>query len=337
MKPVLRRVALAGCLAAIAVVVAALALEREMQRLMQHTINLDAPVLLRVAPGSNVRTLGRQLEREGWLADYRLFALHARLAGDASRIQAGTYEVLPGDTPQAVLARIVAGRTKRFDITFVEGATFADLRRVLAAAPHLQTTLAGVADDDVMAALDLPPGPPEGLFFPSTYHYADGSTDRDVLRRAWRKMQQVLDAAWELRAPELPYTDAYAALIMASIVEKETGSAGERAEIAGVFVRRLRRGMKLQTDPTVIYGLGAAFDGNLTRADLARDTPYNTYTRGGLPPTPIAMPGRAAIEAALHPADGETLYFVARGDGSHQFSKTLREHNQAVRRYQLRR
>jgi UPF0755 protein len=208
---------------------------------------------------------------------------------------------------------------------------------VLAADDRVRTTLDGLEPPAIMAALGLEPRHPEGLFFPSTYRFDDGDSDADILRRAYRRMQRVLDDAWAKRDPELPYATPYEALIMASIVEKETGQADEREAIAGVFVRRLRRGMKLQTDPTVIYGLGAAFDGNLRRADLRRDTPYNTYTRHGLPPTPIALPGAAAIEAALHPADGKALYFVAKGDGSHHFSDSLRQHNNAVRRYQLKR
>jgi UPF0755 protein len=209
------------------------------------------------------------------------------------------------------------------------------MRAGLDAEPALIHTLAALDDDSVLARLGLDAPSPEGLFFPATYHYEDGDSDLDILARAARRMQKELDTAWQGRRDGLPYTSPYEALIMASIIEKETGRAEERARIGGVFVRRLQRGMKLQTDPTVIYGLGTGFDGNLRRADLRRDTPYNTYVHHGLPPTPIAMPGADAIAAALDPAPGSALYFVAKGDGAHHFSNSLREHNAAVRRYQL--
>ena len=229
------------------------------------------------------------------------------------------------------------GDTKTFDVTFIEGSRFADMRRVLAAQPHLLHTIEDKSDEELMAELGVPEIPAEGMFFPSTYRYEAGSRDIELQARACTQLQEILNREWEERAEDLPYASPYDALIMASIIEEETGRAQERREIAGVFVRRLKRGMKLQTDPTVIYGLGKAFDGNLRRADLEGDTPYNTYTRSGLPPTPIALPGADAIAAALDPAPGKALYFVARGDGTHQFSKTLNEHNVAVHRYQLRR
>ena len=221
-------------------------------------------------------------------------------------------------------------------MTFVEGCRFTDMRRLLARQPYLTRTLPRLSDAEVMDALALEAPSLEGLFYPATYAYEDGARDLDILARAARRMNDVLHTAWQERAADLPYQAPYQALVLASIVEKETGLASERADVAGVFVRRLRIGMKLQTDPTVIYGLGEDFTGRLRRADLQRDHPHNTYVHAGLPPTPIAMPGRAAIEAALHPADGDALYFVARGDGGHQFSRSLDEHNAAVRRFQLR-
>ena len=234
-----------------------------------------------------------------------------------------------------LLSHMVAGNTKSFSVTFVEGMRFDDMLRILADTPHITSVLTGLDHQEIMRRVGQPEQHPEGQFFPATYDFGHGSEDITILRRAYQRMRRELADAWRERDPELPYETPDEALVMASIIEKETGLASERAEIAGVFVRRLRRGMKLQTDPTVIYGLGAAFDGNLRRADLRRDTPYNTYTRHGLPPTPIALPGADAIHAALHPAPGNSLFFVARGDGSHQFSATLAEHNRAVRRYQL--
>ncbi len=321
--------------AAFAAVAGAWWLHAQTRQAMHAPLALDAPTLFRIAPGSNVRTIARRLEREGWVRDYRLFVLAARIDNLAHRIQAGTYELVPGSSLADFLDAIVAGRTKTFAIRFIEGSRFTDMRAELAAAPALAHHLAELDDDAVLARLGLEAPSPEGLFFPATYHYEDGDRDLDILARAARRMQAELDAAWRARRDGLPYGSPYEALIMASIIEKETGRADERARIGGVFVRRLQRGMKLQTDPTVIYGLGAGFDGNLRRADLRRDTPYNTYVRHGLPPTPIAMPGADAIAAALDPAPGSALYFVAKGDGAHHFSDSLREHNAAVRRYQL--
>ena len=309
----------------------------EMERVMQSSVVMSGSVLFRIEPGSNLSRIARDLEAHGWISHHRLFVLRAWLDGFASSIQAGTYEVSPGDTPQKMLEAFRTGDTKTFDVTFIEGIRFADMRRVLAAQPHLLHTIEDKSDEELMAELGVTEIPAEGMFFPSTYRYEAGSRDIELLARARTQLQEILNREWEERAEDLPYASPYDALIMASIIEEETGRAQERREIAGVFVRRLKRGMKLQTDPTVIYGLGKAFDGNLRRADLEGDTPYNTYTRSGLPPTPIALPGADSIAAALDPAPGKALYFVARGDGTHQFSKTLNEHNAAVRRYQLRR
>ncbi len=310
---------------------------QEMDSMMQRPLALIRPVLITITPGSNLTRIAADLEREGFVTHRWLFALRARLDGVAHRLKAGTYEINDGETPTQILAALVAGRTRVFQVTFIEGCRFDDMRRTLGKAPHLVHTLTDVSDSELARALGLPVAALEGKFFPSTYQYEAGTEDRLILARAQQRMQQILDRLWTTRQSGLPYKSAYEALIMASIIEKETGQADERPAIAGVFLRRLVRGMKLQTDPTVIYGLGAAFDGNLTRADLTRDTPYNSYTRGGLPPTPIAMPGEAALNAALNPATGDALYFVAKGDGGHQFSNSLHEHNAAVRRYQLKR
>ena len=243
-----------------------------------------------------------------------------------------------GLTPAALLDLLVSGKVIEYSLTLVEGWTFAQVLEATRSHPVLVQSLAPDAGPgDVMTALGHPGEHPEGRYFPDTYQFPRGTTDLQVLARSYDRMAEVLAREWDARAEGLPITDPYEALTLASIVEKETGRAEERPAIAGVFVRRLEKGMLLQTDPTVIYGLGDAFDGNLRRRDLERDTPYNTYTRAGLTPTPICMPGRDAIHAVLHPADGDALYFVATGDGGHHFSATLSEHNRAVRRYQLNR
>ncbi|MGE3849228.1 MAG: endolytic transglycosylase MltG [Gammaproteobacteria bacterium] len=309
----------------------------QQSRLAMNTpVGGEGPRLVTIEPGTTLASLSRRLETEGFVSDNLYFRWRARWQGDAGRIQAGTYEALPTDTPAGLLRKFVRGDTKTFAVTFVEGTRFVDMLTTLADHPYIEHTLAGLDEAAIMAALGRPEQRAEGRFFPSTYHFKAHTADRELLARALADMDRRLEAAWQQRRAELPYASAYEALIMASIVEKETARPEERAAIAGVFVRRLRKGMKLQTDPTVIYGLGEAYDGNLRRADLERDTPWNTYTRAGLPPTPIALPGQAAIDAALQPAEGEALYFVARGDGSHQFSASLAEHDDAVRRYQLR-
>ena len=255
--------------------------------------------------------------------------------GVITRLQVGEYAVGHGLTPISLLEKLEAGRVIQHQFTIVEGWTFQELRLALAKEAALEATLSGVSDEEIMRLIGSGGLHPEGQFLPETYNYTRGVKDVEVLKRAHRALRAVLEAEWEKRAPDLPVTSEYEALVLASIIEKETGVAHERAQIAGVFVRRLRLGMKLQTDPTVIYGLGTNYNGNLTRRHLEDATPYNTYAIFGLPPTPIALPGRAAIHAALQPADGDALYFVARGDGSHVFSASLSEHNRAVARYQL--
>jgi UPF0755 protein len=303
---------------------------------------LDAPLALpddglvyELKPGSHVGQLAADLAQRGILQQplyLRLYARHSKLA---SRLRAGEYQLDSGLTPRTLLELLVSGRTLQHPLTLLEGWSFSQVRQALADNPVLVQSVTDMDDAQLMAALGFPGQHPEGRFFPDTYRFPRGTTDLAFLARAHARMQQVLDAAWAERAEGLPLKTPDQALVLASIIEKETGVVEERPAIAGVFVRRLQRGMRLQTDPTVIYGLGEGFDGNLRRGDLLRDTPYNTYTRHGLPPTPICMPGEAAIRAALHPAGGKALYFVARGDGSHQFSASLDEHNKAVRRYQL--
>jgi UPF0755 protein len=258
-----------------------------------------------------------------------------RVLGRADDLQAGGYELPQRVTPYRLLEMISRGEVSQAQITFIEGWTFAQVRAALAAHPQVSHQAAGLSDQEILRRIGVSEAHPEGLFFPDTYFFSPGTSDLKILARAHHTLTSRLDAMWANRAPGLPYRTPYDALIMASIVEKETGLESERGMIAAVFVNRLKRQMRLQTDPTVIYGLGPAFDGNLRRRDLEADTPYNTYTRGGMPPTPIAMPGQRALEAALRPAKSDALYFVARGDGSSQFSSNLEDHNRAVRRFQL--
>jgi UPF0755 protein len=277
----------------------------------------------------------RELERRGLLEHARLLAIYATLTGADSKIRAGEYDVPPGTTPRTLLALLESGAVVQHSVTIVEGWTFRDLRRALERQPALDNRLAGQDDAAVMRALGEPGVPPEGLFFPDTYLFGKGSTDLDIFKQARERMKRELNRAWDGRDKGLPLDDAYQALVLASIVEKETALPSERARIAGVFTERLRAGMRLQTDPTVIYGLGPGFDGNLRRSDLERDGPYNTYMRAGLPPTPIALPGAASLQAAVRPDERGDLYFVATGesDGSHAFSRTLAEHERAVAAY----
>lgn len=292
-----------------------------------------------LAPGSRLRDALDAARARGLFTHPRQ-ALYleawARANGRASQIKAGEYALDPGLSSLDLLAVLVGGKTLLHELRIIEGTRFADALKLIAAHPQLVHTLADARTQTVMAAIGKPELHAEGQLFPDTYRFPRGTRDVVILRQAFGAMQRALDRSWAQRATDLPYARPEDALIMASIVEKETGLASERARIAGVFVRRLRLGMRLQTDPTVIYGLGEMFDGNLRKRDLLADGPYNTYTRAGLPPTPICLPGRAAIEAALHPAAGEELFFVARRDGSHQFSATLEEHDAAVRRFQSR-
>jgi UPF0755 protein len=257
-----------------------------------------------------------------------------RISGQARRIRAGSYEIGVGTSPRRLLAKMVQGDEALEQVRFIEGWTLRQVRAELARAPSLKPASAGLNDAELMAAIGAAGVAGEGRFFPDTYAYSRGVSDLTVLKRAHQAMQQRLAAIWAERAVDTPLKSPEEALILASIVEKETGAAADRGRVAGVFVNRLRIGMPLQTDPTVIYGLGAAFDGNLRKRDLLSDTPYNTYTRGGLPPTPIALPGLASLQAAVRPEATNALYFVARGDGSSVFSTSLAEHNRAVSQYQ---
>ena len=300
-----------------------------------HSGPLTEPVVVEIEPGTGFGLLSRDLEHLGVVQSAALFSVLARLENAAESVRAGEYRFAPAAAPNAVLRQLVDGDVIVYKLQILEGWSVSDLLDAAGKAPALEPTLAGTDVDELLARLGLGAGHPEGQFFPDTYHYVKGATDTDILRTAYRKMRSVMESEWNERARNLPYRDQQEVLVMASLVEKETGLAEDRARVAGVFVRRLKRGMPLQTDPSVIYGLGRDFDGNLTRAHLSRDDPHNTYTRRGLPPTPIALPGRAAIHAALHPARESSMYFVARGDGSSEFSTTLAEHLEAVRRFQL--
>jgi UPF0755 protein len=289
---------------------------------------------LAIEPGTSPRGVSQAVVEAGVQVNPTLLYWWFRLSGDARQIKAGSYEVERGATPRSLLRKIVRGEEALRAMTLVEGWNFRQVREALSKAEQLTPTSRGLDDDLIMKVLGKPGVHPEGRFFPDTYTYAKGSSDLALLQRAMRAMDKKLDAAWRQRPADCPLTSPDQALILASIVEKETGRASDRAMIAGVFSNRLRIGMMLQTDPTVIYGLGPGFDGNLRKRDLQRDTPWNTYTRAGLPPTPIAMPGKASLMAAVQPAPTKALYFVSKGDGSSQFSATLEEHNRAVNTYQ---
>jgi len=295
------------------------------------------PVRVSVDQGSALKSISRQLERKGVTALPWAFTLLGRARGVGESLQAGVYEVTPALSPNDLLDRMVRGEALHDEIKFIEGWTFRQMRAVLDAHPGLRHDTREFQDREILQRVGAIENHPEGLFFPDTYRFSVGVSDLVVLRAAYARMRDRLKANWEGRAPGLPLNSPYDLLTLASIVEKETGAPEDRALIAAVFMNRLRIGMRLQTDPTVIYGMGARFDGNLRRRDLETDTPYNTYTRGGLPPTPIALPGEAALAAAANPASSRALYFVARGDGSSHFSQTLTEHNRAVNRFQLQR
>ena len=294
----------------------------------------DAQVLdLEIEPGTSANTVAGVVTSSGVALPTTVLQAWFRLSGQARQIKAGSYEITPGTTPRSLLSMLVRGDQALKSITLVEGWNFSQVRAALQKAEQLAPESAALSPEIIMEKLGMPGAHPEGRFFPDTYTYAKGASDLAVLKRAARAMDKRIDAAWAMRSPDTPLKTANEALILASIVEKETGKPTDRGQIAGVFTNRLRVGMLLQTDPTVIYGLGDKFDGNLRKRDLQTDTPYNTYTRAGLPPTPIAMPGRAALLAAVQPTPTKALYFVARGDGTSQFSASLDEHNRAVNKF----
>ncbi len=299
-------------------------------------IELAAPTVeFSIRPGSTLRGATRQIIEAGLpMPDWK-FVLLARANGASGSVKAGSYQVSDGVTPLQLIRKIMRGEVAQAEILFVEGWNFRQMREAMDAHIDLKHDSTGLSEAEIMAKLGAPELFPEGMFFPDTYVFAKGASDLAVLARAHRVMKKQLESAWAKRAPDLPMTDPYEALILASIVEKETGRASDREMVAAVFANRLRRRMKLQTDPSVIYGMGERFDGNLRKKDLLTDTPFNTYTRRGLPPHPIAIPGLASLAAVMHPAQTDALYFVSRGDGTSEFSRTLVEHNRAVAKYQM--
>ena len=293
------------------------------------------PAQFEIPPGARFRAAAQRIEASGVAVGRLQFELLARALGRAQDVKAGSYELASAPTPLELLDKLTRGDVTQADIRFIEGWTFRQVRAALDASAFLRHQSQGLSEAQLLQKLGAPEPHPEGLFFPDTYLFAKGTSDLHVLRRAYQAMQRHLAEEWAARDPAVPYRTPYEALIMASVVEKETGRSEEREMIAGVLVNRLRAGMLLQVDPTVIYGLGESFDGNLKKSHLQADGPYNTYTRAGLPPTPIAAPGLASLRAALRPAKTAALYYVARGDGSSAFSRTLEEHNRAVRKFQL--
>lgn len=302
---------------------------------ISHPIVLTEEKTFTIEPGSNLKTVSKQLAAAGYIHHPTYLVVLARLRQIDNRIKAGEYELKPGMTPGDMLDLFISGKVKQYSLTLIEGWTFKQLIEFINKTPLLVHTLDEQATEKIMLKITGQDLSPEGEFFPDTYNFPRKTTDMDFLKRAHERLEHILAEEWQNRDADLPYQLPYQALIMASLIEKETGLASERPLIAGVFVRRLEKGMKLQTDPTVIYALGDNYDGNIRLTDLSIDSPYNTYRYPGLPPTPIALAGREALHAALHPAAGNSLYFVAKGDGSHHFSSTLEEHNKAVKKYQL--
>jgi UPF0755 protein len=304
---------------------------------LEQPLNLTQEELLEVPPGSTPSGTFNRLQADGVLEDAFWLRLYWRFNLDGQQLHSGEYRMTPGMTAQGLIGVWQRGEVVQYSLTLVEGWNFRQVRAALSKHEKLEQTLTGLSDSEVMDKLGHAGVFPEGRFFPDTYRFVRGMTDADLLEKAYERLDDVLAKEWSKRSADAPYTEPYQALIMASLVEKETGVPQERGQIAGVFVRRMQIGMLLQTDPTVIYGLGERYNGKLTRADLREATPYNTYMNAGLPPTPIAMVGREAIRAALNPVPGNSLYFVARGDGSHVFSDDLDAHNNAVREFQLKR
>jgi UPF0755 protein len=296
---------------------------------------LQSPIEYEVPRGASLRTIGADLHQRGLIERPQVWIVAARLAGKAGSLKAGEYRLQPGLTPMGILDVLSSGQVILHGVTFIEGSRFVDILAQLKAHPAVRVEYADRSADEIMRALGKPNVHPEGQFFPDTYRFPRHTPDLEILRMAFSRMSAELEKAWSNRASDLPLASPYEALILASIVEKETALDRERPLIAGVFVERLRRGMRLQTDPTVIYGMGESFDGNIRRRDLVTDTPYNTYTRAGLPPTPIALPGLESLQAAVRPERTDKIFFVATGepDGSHYFSSTLAEHQAAVLRY----
>lgn len=335
MNKLARPLLLTTLLLSAVVVAAAFLVQFKTREWLNQPLSLPASGhLFEVRPGDSLLAVGRRLQQQELLSHAWLLAAVAQWRGVADRIQAGEYQLDAGSTPERLLEKLLHGEVVIYRITFIEGWSFRQAMDALQRQPKLEHRLAGLTETELAQQLELESAQPEGWIYPDTYHYRKGESDLQLLRRAHARMKKLLEQQWSERAADLPLKSPYEALILASIVEKETGKGSERPEIAGVFVRRLRSDMPLQTDPTLIYGLGSCFNGDLTQADLRRPGPYNSYLTKGLPPTPIALPGEAAIHAVLHPAPGDALYFVAKGDGSHHFSASFEAHQRAVEQYQ---
>jgi len=319
-----------------ATLVASAVLIVQFQRFKHETISISEPDrTFLIEPGSNIKSIARQLSLEKIIDDPWLFILLAKLKGVETKVRAGEYRLQQEQSPNDLLELFTRGKSIQYSFTIIEGWSFRQMLKAMQDDPVLVNTLKGKTDAEIMTLLGYPQQHPEGMFYPDTYRFPRGTSDIRFLRRAYDLMQTQLQREWLNRAPDLPLKSSYEALILASIIEKETAVGSERPLIASAFIQRLKKNMRLQTDPTIIYGLGESFDGDIRYRDLRKDTPYNTYLHHGLTPTPIALPGVEAIHAALHPANSKAIYFVARGDGTHQFSETLEQHNKAVKKYQL--
>ena len=305
------------------------------KRFLDTPLNINTSLIFTIDSGSSFKDLNKKLKSYHILDKPYYFEFYARYSGYAKKIQSGEYQLSPGLTPIKIINIFVSGDVIQHSITLLEGWTIKDIKKEISSNTVLIKNLTDYSSDSLLKKIKITESNVEGLFFPDTYYFTKGASDIELLQRAYRRGKAILEKEWESRDAGLPYKNDYDALIMASIIEKETALASERAMIAGVFVRRLKNNMKLQTDPTVIYAMGIKYDGNIRKKDLRIDSPYNTYRYSGLPPSPIALAGREAIHAALHPKNDDTLYFVSKKDGSHHFSKTLYEHNKAVKKYQL--
>ena len=322
----------------LAAILAVAILVYQLLRFQHGSITLpQQPTIFLIKSGSNIKSIAQDLSMQKIINDPWLFILLAKVKGVETRVRAGEYQIETGMTAEELLEKFIQGSAIQYSFTVIEGWSFRQMLAAIAEDPVIEHTLEGKDNQEIMTLIGYPDQHPEGMFFPDTYRFPKGTSDVDFLRRAYQVMQKHLTREWNQRDSGLPLESSYDALILASIIEKETGAGFERPLISSVFIRRLQRNMRLQTDPTIIYGLGEAFDGDIRFRDLKKDTPYNTYLHGGLTPTPIALPGLEAIRAALHPAKTEALYFVSKGDGTHHFSATLEEHNAAVGRYQLNR
>lgn len=319
----------------IAVASIAFFLWQDKQAYLETSINLTDETVFKIKSGSNLKAVLNELAEKNIISKPEYILFEAKKDNQAASIKAGEYNLLPGTTPRQLIQQFVDGKVIQHSITLIDGWNYRQVFEAVKSHEQLEQTLDGLSVEEIMTKVGLEGVHPEGQFYPDTYNFPSGTSDIDFLIRANQSLKKVLDEEWNNKAENLPYQSAYEALIMASIIEKETATPEERPEIAGVFVRRLYKDMKLQTDPTVIYAIGESFDGDIRKKDLSIDSPYNTYVYKGLPPTPISIAGRAAINAALHPNDGKTLFFVSMGNGKHYFSETLKEHNQAVRKYIL--